>query len=485
VSVGQGEAGKRRAWAIGLLSGALGVIVPGSLGWAAPPSEAVAAAGANGRPNVIMVIADDLRTSDVQHMPKTNRLLADKGTTFPNFTTTVPACCPSRVSFLRGQYAHNHKVGYGYPAREESFREYGLDRSTVATWARDAGYRTGYVGKYLNSYLVRRVPPGWDRWYANFRPREWSRTLNVNGVPVTKGGNPDVLLGRIGERFVRNASGDRPFLLLQNFNAPHTMHNQPPPAPEEDLEAFEGVKAPRTPAFNRVRSGMPPHILKRPPLSRQEIHQIDVHHRARLASLQVVDRAVKELIVALRERDELQQTYVFFTSDNGYHMGERRLNEGKMTPLLTDVRVPLLVRGPGVEKGAVREELVQNTDFAPTVAEIADAPTPDFVDGRSIVPVLEGENVAWRTATYFEGRPFKGQHPIHRFTGLTTSDGYHYIEYPEDYFRELYDLDEDPHQMRNLAGDVGQAEIVSELSQRLERLRDCAGEECRMAEDGP
>jgi len=389
------------------------------------------------------------------------------------------------VSFLRGQYAHNHRVGYGDPPSEESFRTSKRDRSTVATWVRQVGYDTGFIGKYLNRYSVRQVPPGWEHWFANFTGLGvWSQTLNVNGRPVTKAGNPDDRIRRLGSRFVRNSSGVQPFLLLQNFNAPHTRLGQPPPARVADLEAFAGAEAPRTPAFNRVEEGMPPYIVDRPPLSRKDIGEIDVHHRARLASLQRVDRAVRALVSTLREAGELESTYVFFTSDNGYHLGERRLKEGKMTPMLTDVRVPLLVRGPGIEEGAVREELVQNTDFAPTAADIAGAPVPDFVDGRSILPLLEGGHPAWRTASYFEGRQWDGEHPVLRFSGLTTAAGMHYVKYPNGYFRELYDLGDDPYQLQNLAGEAAYAPLAGELSQRLERLRTCAGEECRAAEDG-
>lgn len=432
-----------------------------------------------------MILTDDLRASDLEHMPRVNHLLVDQGMTLPNFATTTPTCCPSRASFLRGQYAHNHRVGHGMAPRESTFRELGLDRSTVGTWADDAGYRTGYVGKYLNKYEVTRVPPGWNRFYANFDRDVWARTFNVNGTLRTvRGGNIDAHLGAVGDRFLANNNPGRPFFLFQNFNAPHRKGAAPPPAPKRDLRRFADHKAPRTPAFNRVNAGMHPYFAGQPRLDQDAIRGINIEHRGRLASLQVVDRAIRDFIDTLREKGELQNTFIFFTSDNGYHMGERRLAHGKMTPLLSDVRVPLVVRGPGVAAGTVREELVQNTDFGPTVAEIAGAQTPGFVDGRSLLPLLQGQSVSWRTASLFEGRAANVPRAHLGFSGLTTRSGDHYIEYPDE-FREFYDLGDDPHLLRSLSSDPDQSSRLARLAERLDALRGCAGAECRDAEDEP
>ena len=152
------------------------------------------------------------------------------------------------------------------------------------------------------------------------------------------------------------------------------------------------------------------------------------------------------------------------------------MEQGKMTPYLTDVRVPLIVRGPGVAEGAVSKAMVQNTDFAPTAAEIAEASVPGFVDGRSMLPLLHGEPGSiegWREQAYFEGR---NRHP---FNGMTTTDGLHHVEY-EVGFRELYDLNTDPHQLEDLLHEpTAEAEAkASELSARLNAIENCAGDSC-------
>lgn len=436
-------------------------------------------------------MTDDLRSSDLEHMPAVNRLIADRGMTFPNFGIATPACCPSRVSFLRGQYAHNHRVGYGLPASEASFREHKLDRSTVGTWASAAGYRTGYVGKYLNGYDVRRVPPGWDWFYANFHRNVWATVFNADGALVRKQPrNVDAHLGQTGIRFLARVREGQPFFLFQNFNAPHrdALHGDLDtrtivPAPLEDWKRFRGVKSPRTPAFNRVNAGMHPEFAERPRLRRAEVREIDIEHRARLASLQVVDRQVRKLIRTLRETGALGRTYVFFTTDNGYHLGERR-DVGKMTPLLSDVRVPLVVRGPGVPHGSRSDALVQNTDFAPTLAEVVEQPTPEFVDGRSMLPLLHGQEAPWRAFSLFEGqRSRPGAPSPTAFSGLTSAEGEHYVEYPDE-FRELYDLETDPFQLDSLADDPQQTGRIQQLAARLEALRQCEGHACRVAE-GP
>ena len=416
-------------------------------------------------------------------MPNVRRLLVDKGTTFSNHTITLPTCCPSRVTFLRGQYPHNHKIGYGVRAGEVSFRRQGHARSTVGTWLNKAGYRTGYIGKYLNDFSADRYsPPGWDRFYANVDQDVWSRKFATGGKTKTlKRGNIDAHLADIGVSFLKNSGNASSFLWL-NFNAPHQLKNGPPPAPERDLRKF-GSKMPRSPAFNESDvSDKPSWIRNLPKLTPRQITSMGKEREHRLASLQVVDRGVAQLIDMLERTGELDNTYIFFTSDNGYHMGEHRMGKGKMTPYLTDVRVPLIVRGPGVARGVTSAAFVQNTDFAPTAAEIAGEKVPDFVDGRSMLPLLKGSGAAgravdWREQGYFEGR---NKHP---FAGITTTGGLHYVSYDQGP-TELYDLNRDPHQLENLAGQRPDEETA--LRARLRAIKDCKGESsCRSAESGP
>lgn len=423
------------------------------------------------RANVVMFMTDDLTATDLAHMPNVQRLLVRRGTTFENHTITLPTCCPSRVSYLRGQYPHNHKIGYGVTAGERPFRNRGYGSSTVATWADSEGYRTAWVGKYLNGFdTPRYVPPGWDSFYANVNRDLWSREFAADGrLKTLQKSSIDMHLGQRGEAFVRDDNG-RPMLLVQNFNAPHQKDTGPPPAFKSDLRKFS-TKIPRTPAFNeRNVSDKPAYIRSLPRLRPPQIREIGLEYRARLASLQVVDRKVGAIMGALADEGELDNTYVFFSTDNGYHLGEHRLEPGKMTPYKTDVEVPLIVRGPGVSQDVVRDEMVQNIDFAPTVADIAGHKTPATVDGKSMLPLMRGQTDAWRGYSHFEGH---GGHP---FVGVAKPDGTSYVRY-ESGFEELY-LKGDEHQLRNVAGVAEYAPEQKKMKAALKAAHGCKGAGC-------
>jgi arylsulfatase A-like enzyme len=423
------------------------------------------------RPNVVLILTDDMTASDLETMPNVHRLLVEKGTTFENHTVTLPTCCPSRVSYLRGQYPHNHKIGYGVPAGEQAFRNRGYASSTVGTWANAEGYRTAWIGKYLNGFDdPGYVPPGWDRFHANVNKDVWSREFASNGrLRKLPKGSIDTHLGRQGEAFLRN-DNETPMLLVQNFNAPHQNSDGPPPAPKSDLRKFS-AKVPRTPAFNeRDVSDKPGWVQNRPLLQSPKIREMGLEHRGRLASLQVVDRQVGAILGALADKGELDETYVMLTTDNGYHMGEHRLEQGKMTGYKTDVEVPLVVRGPGVQENTVKGAMVQNIDFAPTVADLAGHETPEFVDGRSMVPLFGDGQAAWRGHSHFEG---PGRHP---FVGTAKPDGTTFIR-QESGFEELY-LPGDPHQLRNVAGEDQHASAQGEMEAALQAAHACSGGNC-------
>jgi arylsulfatase A-like enzyme len=476
---------------------------------------------------VILILTDDL---DAQLLAEHSadypnlRELAAEGTTFENTFVTDPMCCPSRATILRGQYAHNHRiVGNTWPrGGSRKFRELGLGESTIATWLQDEGYRTVLLGKYMNGYYGTRVPVGWDDWYA-ISGNYLSNMLNENGRVV--GYDPerhhlDDVLAKKATGYVRaTTTDDPPFFMWLGTKSPHAPAT--PAARHED--AFADAPLPRGPSFDEKDvTDKPDWVRNNPALDPKQIARMEYLYRNRLESMLAVDEMVGRLIDALRESGELDNTYVFFTSDNGFHVGEHRLTTGKWTAYEEDIRVPLIVRGPGVPEGEKLPHLVLNNDLTPTFAELGGAETPPFVDGRSLVPLLGDDpppaTEDWRQAFLVEAAASEGRGPPPPFvdegsvkpllTGDPLPEGWRrasrsgtwsrvdwgrpglkavrtedrlYVEYGNDE-RELYDLREDPYQLNNRY-EAAQPDLVRRLRERLEALRRCSGDNCRAAED--
>lgn len=450
------------------------------------------------RPNIIFILADDLDAKSISVMPKLKALMIDRGVSFANFFVTYPLCCPSRASILRGQYPHNTQILGNRPPLGgfEKFVQTGAERSTIATWLHAAGYRTGYFGKYLNGYPEgndqTHVPPGWDIWnspaggrpYANFNYR-----MNENGRLVSYGNRPedymtDVLARKAVEFIRQSAQINRPFFIHLSTFTPHAPAT---PAPRH-ANALAGVTAPRPPSFNEADlSDKPSWLRSRNLLTDRQISRIDDLHRKRLQTLLSVDDLIGTLVDALGATG--RGTYIFFSSDNGFHLGEHRLPQGKNTAFEEDIRVPLIVKGPGVPEGRTLEHFAMNIDLASTWAEIARAPTPSFVDGRSLLPLLSSAPPTvdrWRHMVLIEhytqvrsGRRAQSE-AIPEYHALRIKD-FSYVEYATGE-RELYDLRRDPFQLQNIYQSADQR-LVSELSARLAAIKRCAEATCRNVED--
>jgi N-acetylglucosamine-6-sulfatase len=463
-------------------------------GWAAStPPAGGAHSEVHKKPNFIIILTDDLDVASVEFMPKLKALLTKQGTTFSNYFVTDSLCCPSRASLLRGQYPHNHQVLSNRQPEGgfEKFYKLGREQSTIATWLHDAGYRTVLLGKYLNEYPGKeslKEPPGWDEWYALMyrQDKYFDYRMDENGRAVSYGHEAsdygtDVLAVKTVDFIGRTAvSGNQPFFI---YLAPSAPHMPATPAPRHEKE-FLNATAPRTPAFNESDvSGKPAWLRARAPLSSQEIAKIDRIYRKRLQSMLAVDDMVEKIVMALQDHGLLKQTYIFFTSDNGFHFGEHRLNAGKGTAYDEDIRVPLIVRGPGVPAGRTLQHLALNIDIAPTLAELAGARASSFVDGESLRRLLTHAPPsarAWREDFGVEHRAHpNAKNPVSglpSYAALRTKD-HLYVEYATGE-RELYDLSADPHELRNLAGSAA-AGLLARLSKRLSTLEHCAGESCR------
>jgi arylsulfatase A-like enzyme len=449
------------------------------------------------RPNFVLIVADDLdlNLGTIESMPNLHRLLVQQGLTVSDFFVTNSLCGPSRATLLRGQYTHSHEVvanaepsgGFG------RFLRMGHEASTVATWLQGAGYRTILLGKYLNGYPEggsrTHRPPGWgefvspvdDEAYKGFGYR-----MNENGRVVSYGDrSQDYLtdvLARKAEDLLRR-SGATPFFL---YLAPYAPHHPATPAPRHD-RLFSDAQVPRTPSFNEADVTDKP--APRSALAGSEIDDIDALYRSRLRSMQAVDEMIARVVQTLEASGRMSDTYVFFTSDNGFHMGQHRLRPQKATPYEEDVRVPLIVRGPGIPAGeTLSGYLAGNVDLAPTLAALAEVETPHFVDGRSLAPLLRGDRPApetWRQAFLLEQYSDEGliapsprsAQPV--FVGIRTLR-YKYVEYWTG-VREIYDLASDPYELSNL-GESAPPDLVGPLSSMVRGLSTCVGAACRSAE---
>jgi N-acetylglucosamine-6-sulfatase len=444
------------------------------------------ARAADSQPNILLVLTDDLddRASSIDQMGALNSLVTNRGVTLKNAYVTQSLCCPSRASILRGQYPHNTGVTSNTRGEYGDFVDAGREASTYATWVHDAGYQTAYFGKYLNGYGTKRIPHGWDRWFAS-SARARTHRFNDQGKSVrydpSRYNYEDVLRHKALAWF-KNRDSSEPFMAVMATHAPHTPAN---PA-RRHAALFPKAKLPKPPSFNEKdvsdKNGW---IRNLPRLSRGKVDDMERLHRNRLRVMEGVDEMLKAVLSELRKEGNLSNTYVFFTSDNGFHFGEHRFKQGKETSYQEDVAVPMIVSGPGVAKGVTRKQMVLNQDLGPTFAEIADAKTPSFVDGRSFLPVLDGNppsSSRWRDAFLINSphteKPgwMKGM-PSNL---AVRTPGYEYI----DYLRgrsELYNMTRDPYQMHSLMANPPDAPL-KQLRNRLGQLRDCKGKECMKAE---
>jgi N-acetylglucosamine-6-sulfatase len=429
------------------------------------------------RPNILFILTDDQEPASLVYMPTVRQKLLGRGTTFENAFATTPQCCPSRATFLTGQYAHNHGVLDNDPPQGgfEKFRKSGGQHSTVATWLSDAGYRTAYMGKYLNGYDAKLVPPGWERWWgwSGQGPHEYQITEDghLDSQRRESGTETDYFADK-AVSFVKDRKGDaRPWLLWIAVNPPKGGRYVAP----RHTSMFPDVGMPKPPSFNEADVSDKPSFVRSLEMPDEtDIVKAEETYRDRLRSLQSVDEMLARLFRTLKATGQLENTYIFYASDNGYSHYEHRV-VAKGFPYENPQKIPLIVRGPGIPAGAERTELVANTDLAPTLVDMAGVEVPSFVDGRSFAPLLRGEQLPWRERLLFEHWGKR------RYDAMRTAEGEEYIEWVSGE-KEYYDLSKDPDQLQNAYSQADPA-LMEALARRLEALRSCAKEACRTAED--
>jgi N-acetylglucosamine-6-sulfatase len=451
------------------------------------------APGASRKPNVIVITTDDQTVENLRVMKNVRNLLMRQGTTFDNSFVSFPLCCPSRATFLTGQYSHNHQAVGNSPAA-------GWDRfdhtNTLAVWLQRAGYATALVGKYLNGYWKRApryVPPGWSEWHAGLKLGYLGHTMNENGrVVAYRATNPrsyqtDVYTRKAVDVIRRRAPSPRPFFMWVSYWAPHhgTPRDlddpsdvlSPSPAPRH-RDRFALLRLPRWPSLNeRDVSDKPAWVRRRPLLSVDRLAAMRERYQQRLESLLAVDEGVAAIVKELRKRGELSRTLLVFTSDNGFLEGQHRVPSGKTLLYEPSIRVPLIVRGPGVPRRLRLKQPVANVDLAPTIVDVANARARLVMDGRSLLPLFRDPRVEWGRDILIERGPGARLFGPRLFTAIRTPR-YMFAEHSTGE-RELYDLALDPDQLDNVSGAAADPAFESELGRRLARLRDCTGVLCR------
>ena len=439
------------------------------------------------RPNVVVLMTDDQTLESVRVMPNVHGLLANQGVTFDNSFVSYALCCPSRATFLTGQYAHNHTV-WGNTSPNGGY--YKLDSSnTLPVWLQRAGYQTIHLGKYLNGYGTRNateVPPGWGEWYGSIDPttyRFYNYNLNENGKVVNYGTGAanyqtDVYARKAVDIIARQAVDPRPFFLSVAFLAPHSGGPRDPddpanlgtpsPAPRH-RNFFANQALPLPPSFNELDvSDKPAGIRNRPLLTTARVNAVRENYQQRLESLLAVDDAVGLIVNQLAATGELDKTYILFTSDNGFFHGEHRVPQGKVLLYEPSIRVPLILRGPGIPAGKRRSQFVSNIDLARTIVGATGAQPGRVLDGRSLLPFAKnpllhsGRDLLLETPTYSAIRT-----PNWLYAEHVTGE------------RELYNLARDRHQLTSLHADLNLSRTRADLAARLARLRGCAGPVCR------
>jgi len=505
--------------------------------------------------------------AETRAMPNTLDLIAGKGMTFNRYYVSYPLCCPSRVSLLTGRYAHNTGVkgnvqpngGYfGF-----SFRA--AYSHNLATWLQGAGYRTIHIGKFLNGYGDEpydngtTVPPGWNSWHtvlkADTNHYFYGYTLNNNGQisePYGESGSwetreygqrdpagcpfapeegrpclyaTDIFNWMAREEMLATPP-EQPFYLQLDYTAPHGDFRRPAgpePAPR-NYDWFKGARLPhdRSEGFDEGNvSDKPSFIREAEHLTPNDKRTYKVYWEKQLESLRSIDDGVKEVVDTLGQLHRLRNTYILFTSDNGFFFGEHRLIGGKFLAYEPATHVPFLIRGPGIKPDTSTGELTANIDIAPTILDLAGVEADKSVDGRSMVPFLRDPELRSRRPILFEsfvqtsdveangaisssgegdggraggngstgkrrnGSSARASSTAHasilapplNYEGIRLGP-YKYIAWP-DGEKELYNINKDPNELNNIVKVPNYYPIRNFLHRQLRRYENCVGRECR------
>lgn len=477
-------------------------------------------AAAATRPNILFILLDDVdygTAHDTAALPRTLRRLAEEGTSFTRAYAQYGLCSPSRATMLSGLYAQNSGVRRNNMPMGgfEAYHAAGLHQRAVNYHLQQAGYRTGLIGKFINNYpkpmTGSYVPPGWSYWAVALNPRPYDYRVNENGRIVTYGSTPadydtDVFTAKADAFINAAADAGQPFALYLWYPAVHS----PVAGAPRHAGLFADRPLPRPASFNEPAIDDKPPFLRLPSLIPSWQTYLETTYRERLRALQAVDEGIERLYQTLATRGLLNDTYIVFAADNGFHLGEHRLRTTKGFAYEESIRLPLMVRGPGVPAGRQIRQLVGNADLAPTFAAWAGLTTPIDVDGRSFAGLLTAANpgsVPWRRSLPLsklpEGKALvttawpttidPTRSALYRCIGTTGRSipemrGVRTLKHTLAHYStgdlELYDNTVDPAQLDNRVCS-GPAATRDLLRQRAQELAACRGASCRTIENRP
>lgn len=424
------------------------------------------------KPNIVFILSDDHRYDFMSFMGKPDFLqtpnldkMANEGAHFENVFVTTSLCSPSRASILTGKYTHRHKV-------VDNDTPMPNDITFFSEYLQKCGYETAFIGKWHMGNVDDNPQKGFDKWIS-FKGQGvyYNPELNIDGKKVTKEGYITEILTDYAIEWL-NQKHTKPFFLFLSHKAVHAEFE---PA-KKYLDKFKNVKINYPISFANTEENYrnKPNWVKE---QRNSWHGVDFMYHGAMEfelfykryceTLLSLDENIGRVLKSLDDSGLSKSTIVFYTSDNGFSLGEHGLID-KRQMYEESVRVPLLAYAPGfIQPKTKIKQLVQNIDFAPTILEIAGLKPPDDMDGKSFFSILTNENVQWRDEIFYEyywERPFP-QTPT--MFGIRNNK-YKYITYYGIWDTdELYDIENDPDEMNNLIVDSKYENLKKELNKKI------------------